>query len=114
MKESYRNKLRTIMARAWRLFRKLTISFAEALHRAWLSEKAKPINAERIEAAKAAAHVQEDVNTWAAWREAGYEVRHGSKALFAVDLIHGSRGDGKTYKAAFFGASQVQPIQTAA
>ena len=102
--------LREIMLRAWRLFRKLSISFAEALHRAWLSEKAKPINAGRIEEAKAVAGVTEAVNTWSAWREAGYEVRHGSKALFSVELIHGSKGDGATYKASFFGASQVDTI----
>ena len=114
MKESYRNKLRAIMSRAWRLFRKMAISFAEALHRAWISEKAKPINAERIESAKAAARITEDVNTWAAWREAGYEVQHGSKALFSVDLIHGSKGDGASYRASFFGSSQVKPIPATA
>ena len=102
--------LRAVMLRAWRLFRKLAITFSEALHRAWLSEKAKPVNADRIEAAKAAANVTEPVNTWSAWREAGYEVQHGSKALFAVELIHGSKGDGATYKASFFGASQVKAI----
>lgn len=101
--------LRDIMTRAWRLFRKLAVSFSEALHRAWLSEKAKPINAQRVEAAKAAAGVLEEVRTWSGWREAGYEVRHGSKALFSAVLIHGSKGDGATYKASFFGASQVEP-----
>lgn len=33
-----------------------------------------------------------------------------SKALFRTVLIWGSRGDGKTYKASFFGRSQVQKI----
>lgn len=105
--------LRKIMTRAWRLFRKgaaEALTFAEALHRAWLSAKAEPINAQRIEAARAAAGVLEPVNTWAGWRALGYEVIHGSRALFGCDLIWGSRGDGAAYKARFFGLSQVQPI----
>ena len=47
--------LKAIMLRAWKNFRKGGMSFAEALHRAWLSAKAEPINAARIAAAKAAA-----------------------------------------------------------
>lgn len=102
--------LRKIMLKAWELFRKLEISFSEALHRAWISAKAVPVNAQRIEAAKAAAGILEEVRTWSGWKEAGFEVIHGSKALFGCDLIHGSKGDGATYKARFFGASQVQAI----
>lgn len=102
--------LSQIMTRAWKLFRKLAISFSEALHRAWLSAKAEPVNARRIEAAKQAAGIAEAVNTWAGWKALGYEVIHGSRALFGVELIHGSRGDGASYKASFFGASQVQAI----
>lgn len=103
--------LREIMLKAWRLYREgKGLSFAECLHRAWISAKAQPVNAERIEAAKAAAGISEEVKTWSGWKEAGFEVLHGSKALFGVDLIHGSRGDGATYKARFFGASQVQAV----
>lgn len=112
-----RYDLSKIMTRAWAIFRKAAakaaISFAEALHRAWLSAKAEPINAQRVEAAKAAAGVTEDTATWSDWKAQGYEVRHGEKALFGVDLIWGSRGDGATYKARFFGASQVEAIATA-
>lgn len=32
--------LRQIMKKAWKIFRKARVTFAEALHRAWLSEKA--------------------------------------------------------------------------
>ena len=107
--------LRKIMTRAWSIFRKAAskaaISFSEALHRAWLSAKAEPINAERVEAAKAAAGIVEETATWDGWRKLGYEVIHGSKALFGCDLIWGSKGDGATYKARFFGASQVQAIE---
>ena len=99
--------LSKIMKAAWNLFRKGSLSFSEALHRAWLSAKAEPVNTARIAAAKAAAGVVEAVNTWAGWKALGMEVTHGSKALFGVDLIWGSKGDGAVYKVRFFGASQV-------
>ena len=100
--------LSKIMRKAWELFRKQKITFAEALHRSWLSAKAEPINAARIEDAKAAAGIEEETNTWAGWKALGYEVIHGSKALFGCELIYGSKEDGAIYKARFFGASQVQ------
>lgn len=102
--------LSAIMTAAWKLFRKLEITFSEALHRAWISAKAAPVNEQRIIEAKAAAGITEETATWSDWRKAGYEVIHGSKALFGVDLIYGSKGDGAIYKARFFGASQVQLI----
>lgn len=103
--------LSEIMRRAWRNFRKLTgITFGEALHRAWITAKSAAVNEERIRDAKAAAGIEEETNTWNGWKALGYEVIHGSKALFGVDLIYGSRGDGAVYKARFFGASQVQMI----
>ena len=103
--------LSKIMLKAWKIYRKTkNISFAEALHRAWLSAKAEEINAKRIETAKQVAGVTEETNTYSKWKELGYKVVHGSKALFGVPLIWASRGDGATYQASFFGASQVQPI----
>ena len=102
--------LRAIMARAWANFRKGGMSFAEALHRSWLSAKAEPINAQRIADAKAAAGVTEPCNTWAAWKAAGREVLHGAKALFCVTLIWGSRGDHATYQASFFAESQTRAL----
>lgn len=105
--------LKAIMTRAWAIFRKTAVTFAEALHRAWLSEKAIEVNAARIESAKASAGITEEVRTWADWKRNGYEVRHGSKALFQTELIHGSKGDGAIYKASFFGASQVAPLPEA-
>ena len=98
-----------VMRRAWRNHRKGQ-PFGEAQHRAWLSEKARPVNAQRIETAKAAAGVVEECRTWADWKRNGYEVRHGSRALFGCELIHGSRGDGAVYRASFFGASQVEAL----
>ena len=103
--------LSRIMRRAWRLYRKAAgLSFGEALHRSWISAKAEPVNEERVQAAKERAGIAEEVKTWSGWKEAGFEVIHGSKALFGCDLIHGSKGDGAIYKARFFGASQVQAV----
>lgn len=99
-----------IMTRAWELYRKNDISFAEALHRAWLSAKAEPVNTARIEAAKAAAGIDSECNTYSGWQALGYKVIHGMKAAFGVDLIWGSRGDGAIYKARFFTADQVEAI----
>lgn len=106
--------LRTIMLRAWKNYRKYTeLSFAECLHRAWITAKAEELNAKRIESAKTAAGIVEETNTWSGWKKLGYEVIHGSKALFGTELIWGSKGDGAIYKARFFGRSQVQEIATA-
>lgn len=102
--------LRAIMLRAWKNYRKGGMTFGEALHRAWLSEKAQDVNQQRVEAAKEAAGIREEVNTWYGWKLLGFEVIHGMKALFGVDLIHGSKGDGAIYKARFFGSSQVQAM----
>ena len=102
--------LSKIMGQAWQLFRKLGLSFSECLRRAWAAAKAEPVNAARIAAAKAAAGVQEEANTWAGWQRMGYEVKHGSKALFGVDLIYAAKGSGAVYKARFFGVSQVAAI----
>ena len=103
--------LKSIMTRAWKLFRKFSdLPFGECLHRAWLSAKAEEVNARRIEDAKKAAGVEEETNTWSGWKQAGYEVVHGSKALFGTELIWGSKGDGVVYKARFFGRSQVRQI----
>ena len=106
--------LSKIMSKAWQLSRKYAISFSEALKRAWAVAKAAPINAKRVEDAKAAAGITEECATWSQWRDAGFEVIHGSKALFQAILIYASKGDCETYTASFFSASQVQPIAAAA
>ena len=63
--------LSEIMHKAWKLYRKGVGSFAEALHRAWNSAKAAPVNAQRIEEAQQAAGITGPVNTWAGWKAAG-------------------------------------------
>lgn len=103
--------LSRIMTAAWRIFRKYAVSFSDALHRAWLSAKAEPINAERIEGIKRALGLEgRIVNTWAGWKAEGREVIHGEKAVFQVDLIYGSKGDGATYKASFFTLFQTKEV----
>lgn len=106
--------LSAIMRRAWRIFRKYAITFAEALHRAWQVAKSEPINAARVDAARVAAGITEAVNTWAGWRDLGFEVEHGSKAVFQTILLHPSKGDTATYTASFFTASQVVTLGTQA
>ena len=108
-----RYDLSRLMTKAWKIYRQnkeKCINFAECLHRAWLSIKAEKVNNSRIAEAKKAANITEPVNTWARWKELGFEVVHGSRALFNCCLIWGSKGDNATYKASFFGESQVQPI----
>ena len=58
--------LSEIMHKAWKLYRKGVSSFAEALHRAWNSAKAAPVNAQRIEEAQQAAGVAQEVAAWGA------------------------------------------------
>ena len=102
--------LSTIMLKAWSLYRGKGIDFSEALHRAWLCAKAVPVNAERIEKAKKGSDISEEIDTWSGWKARGYEVIHGSKALFGCELIYGSKGDGAVYNARFFGKSQVRAV----
>ena len=102
--------LSSIMLKAWSLYRTKEIEFSEALHRAWLCAKAVSINAERIENAKKASKISEEIETWSGWKSKGFEVIHGSKALFGVELIYGSKGDGAVYNARFFGKSQVVAV----
>ena len=109
-----RYNLHRIMTRAWRIFRKEKgLSFGEALHRSWLSAKAEPVNADRVQAAKELAGITEECMTWAGWKALGFEVVHGSKCLFQAVVVDAAKGDGKTKVKSYFGASQVQPITAA-
>lgn len=105
--------LREIMLRAWKNYRKMQLSFAECLHRAWITAKAGKSMLSELKRRKRKQELTRTRITWNGWKQLGYEVIHGSKALFGVNLIWGSRGDGAIYKARFFGRSQVQEIITA-
>ena len=79
--------LSKIMLKAWKNYRKTKgISFAEALHRAWISAKAEEINEKRIQQSKAAAGIAEEVNTWAGWKQKGFEVMHVQKRCLTAHL----------------------------
>lgn len=106
---------REIMTRAWNLYRKnnQTLTFGECLHRSWMVAFAEPENAKRISDAKAAAGVTEETDTWFGWHSRGLDVRHGEHCLFQAVLIRASKGDGVTYIASFFGASQVAEVEAA-
>lgn len=93
---------RSIMHNAWRFFRKGVETFALALRMAWANAKAH-------NEAKAAAGVTEQTHTWAGWKALGYEVAHGSTALYKINLADPSTKKGTRIQS-YFGASQVQPI----
>lgn len=85
--------LSEIMHKAWKLYRKGVSSFAEALHRAWNSAKAAPVNAQRIEEAQQAAGITEPVNTWASCRVHGGAWRKGPVSGGADPQQQGRRPD---------------------
>ena len=93
---------KSIMHTAWNLFRKGVETFAAALRMAWANAKAH-------NAAKAAAGINEETHTWAGWRDLGYEVAHGSTALYKAIFSDPVTKSG-TRVTCYFGASQVQPI----
>ena len=94
--------LSQIMSAAWRLFRKGIHSFAQALRLAWANAKAHS-------AAKTAAGITEQTHTWSGWRQLGYEVTHGSKAMYQAILADPATRSG-TRAVSYFGSSQVHPI----
>ena len=94
--------LSQIMSAAWRFYRKGIQTFAQALRLAWANAKAHS-------AAKAAAGVTGETHTWSGWRQLGYEVAHGSKAMYQVTLADPATRSG-TRAVSYFGSSQVQPI----
>lgn len=105
-----------IMTRAWEIFRKNggKVTFSEALHRSWQCAKAAPVNAERVQAAKEAAGIAEETDTWYGWKCRGYQVKHESKCLFQCVVDTPAKGDGKQFRQSYFGVSQIEPLETAA
>ena len=93
---------KSIMAAAWKIFRKGVQSFAVALRMAWANAKAH-------NAAKEQAGITEETHTWSGWKNLGYEVIHESKALYKAIISDPTTKSGKRVTC-YFGASQVQPI----
>ena len=94
--------LSSIMRAAWRLYRKGAGSFSLALRTAWANEKAR-------HSAQRDAGVAEEAHTWAGWQRLGYEVRHGSRAMYQTAITDPATKSG-TRRASYFGRSQVQPV----
>ena len=97
-----RYNLSGIMKAAWSIFRKGVSSFSMALRMAWA-------NAKTHNTAKEAAGISEETHTWFGWKELGYEVIHGSKAMYQATVTDPATKSG-TRKTSYFGISQVQPI----
>lgn len=104
-----------LMSKAWRIKKQHGVRWGEALHRSYNCQKVEPFNQQRIALAKRLAGIpgEQPTNTWKQWHDLGYEVIHGSKAKFQVELKQPSYGDGKWYMASFFTFDQVQPIEGA-
>lgn len=96
--------LSQIMSAAWKMFRKGVQNFAVALRMAWANAKSR-------NAAKEAAGISEETHTWAGWKALGYEVIHESKALYKAIISDPATKRG-TRVTSYFGASQVQPLET--
>ena len=94
--------LSSIMRAAWRLYRKGAASFSLALRTAWANEKAR-------HSAQEAAGITEEAHTWAGWQRLGYEVRHGSRAMYQLTITDPATKSG-TRRASYFGRSQVQAV----
>lgn len=94
---------------AWRLFRKLGISFSEALRMAWAKAKATAENKRRAEAAQQNAGVFEECHSWAGWKSLGREVRHGERCVFQVPVIDPERKTGSRVKS-YFALSQTDAL----
>ena len=106
--------MKQIMTKAWEIYRKIEITFGEALHRAWLIAKTMEANAEIIAKAKAEAGISEETKTWYGWKVAGREVTHEEKCLFQCRVWDGAKGDGATRILSFFGLSQTHEIEEVA
>lgn len=106
--------MKNIMTKAWEIFRKaakkVAISFAEALHRAWQIAKVADVNAQIIRDTMEAEGITEECHQWYGWKMMGREVAHESKCLFQCVLLDPAKGDGATKVASFFGLSQTVEV----
>ena len=104
--------MKAIMSKAWHIFKKAmkkaSITFSEALKRAWRWAKVQEMNHNRIEAAATEAGIIEEIHSWAGWQALGRMVIHGEKAILQVVVDTPENGDGKTYRKSFFTYSQTQ------
>ena len=85
-----------IMKKAWAVAKARGVAFADALRRAWADAKA---------IARALAVVGE-AKTWYGWKERGFEVIHGSKAIFQITVADPKTKNGERV-ISFFTRAQV-------
>lgn len=82
-------------------------------------------NRQIIATEKALLNINEECHTYARWKQLGYQVKRGSKALFQTEIWKNATGTIKTEdgneqeyqkmfmkKSSFFGFSQVEKIAT--
>lgn len=104
--------MKEIMTKAWEIFRKaakkVAITFAEALHRAWQTAKVAEINSQIVRDAMEAEGITEECRQWYGWKMAGRMVKHESKCLFQCILFDPAKGDNATKVASYFGISQTE------
>ena len=96
MKKAVYNK-KVIMTKAWELAKATGKAFGECLKRAWADAKA---------IAKAIAVIGVETRTWFDWKKQGYEVIHGSKAVFQITVADPKTKSGERV-ISFFTKSQV-------
>lgn len=92
----------SIMKEAWKIFRTGKYSFGTSLKIAWSNAKLHNLIKEHE-------GVEEETHSWAGWKTLGYEVKHGSTALYSVMVAAPETKTGYRKKS-FFGASQVHAI----
>lgn len=108
--------MKSIMSKAWSLFRKAAkkaaITFSEALKLAWAWGKAQVANKAIITAAAAAAGIEEEYHTWAGWQAMGRMVIHTSEAAFQCVVADPTTKKG-TRVQSYFIYSDTQPAPIA-
>ena len=108
-----RYNLKSLMLKAWSIFRKASkkaaLTFSEALRLAWRWIKVQAANAEKVQAAAEAAGVKSEYHSWAGWKALGREVIHESKAAFQVKVDDPTTKSGTRIKS-FFLLEQTEPI----
>ena len=95
--------LKSIMVKAWALFKANMGTFADCLRKAWADAKAFVFALKN-------SLIEEEVHTWFGWKELGYEVKHESTNVFQI-VVSDPKTKSGTRVLSFFSKSQVAPIE---
>ena len=114
MKRNY--DLSKLFRKAWALYRKsmkkAAITFAAALKLAWAWLKVQAANAEKVEAAAAAAGFGDIIcRTWYGWKTVGREVMHTEQAVFQVEVADPTTKKGSRIESYFTYEQTFAPIE---